>query len=159
MVSADIVLIESDSGITAIGGGSVTINGSTAGRNIILGSATDAAAAVELSDAELDRLFTQTTIIGTDIAGQVAVISPITHPNSNLTLESGSDILIQADILVPTSLTLRAGDTVSQTAASTITTGTLGTIVDTPDLDAPGGQSSFAGTVTRHPLDDHRQCR
>ena len=88
VVSADRVLIESDSGITATGGGAITINGSTAGRNIILGSATDAAAAVELSDAELDRLFTQTTIIGTDIAGQVAVISAITHPNSNLILQA-----------------------------------------------------------------------
>ena len=85
VVSADRVLIEADSGITTTGNGAVTITGSSASRNIILGSATDAAAAVELSDAELDRLFTQNAIIGTSLAGQVAVQAAITHPNANLT--------------------------------------------------------------------------
>ena len=103
---------------------------------------------MELSDAELDRLFAQTTIIGTSLAGQVAVQAAITHPNANLTLQSESDVLIQADISAPTSLTLRAGDTVTQNAGTTITTGTLSTFVDTPDLDAPGGQTAFAGTVS-----------
>ena len=148
VVSADRVLIESDSGITTTGSGSITITGSSASRNIILGSVTDAAAAVELSDAELDRLFTQNAIIGTSLAGQVAVQAAITHPNANLTLQSESDILIQASISAVTSLTLRAGDTVTQAGATTITTGTLNTFVDTPDLDAPGGQSFFAGTVS-----------
>ena len=148
VVAADRVLIESDSGITATGGGSITINGASASRNIILGSVTDAAAAVELSDAELDRLFAQNVIIGSALAGQVAVQGAITHPNANLTLQSESDVLIQADISAPTSLTLRGGDTVTQDAATTITTGALNVFVDTPDLDAPGGQSAFAGTVT-----------
>ena len=147
-VSADRVLIESDSGITTTGSGAIVITGASTSRNIILGSVTDAAAAVELSDAELDRLFTQNAIIGNQFTGQVAVQAAITHPNANLTLQSQSDILIQASISAVTSLTLRAGDTVTQSGGTTISTGALNIFVDTPDLDAPGGQSFFAGTVS-----------
>jgi Ca2+-binding RTX toxin-like protein len=147
VVNADRILIESDSGISASGTGSVRLTGVSAGRLINIGSATDGVTAVELSDAELDRIFSQNVIIGSSASGQATVVGAITHSNTNLTIESGADVLVQADVTAPGSLTLRAGDNITQTAASTITTGTMKIVVDTPDFDAPGGTNVFGGAL------------
>ena len=103
--------------------------------------------ALELSDAELDRIFSQAVIIGSAFAGQATVVGAITHSNANLAIESGQDVLVQADITTPSTLTLRAANNVTQSAASFITTGTLNIFVDTPDTDAPGGTNTLAGAL------------
>jgi Ca2+-binding RTX toxin-like protein len=147
VVNADRILIEADSGITVNNGGSVTIGTVAAGRQILLGSGTDGVTALELSDAELDRISAASLIIGSASAGQVAVVGALTSTVANVTLRSGADVLVQASITTASSLTLQAADTVVQTAASTITTSHLGVLVDTPDADVPGGTNSFAGVV------------
>ena len=63
-VNADRILIDTDSGITISGSGAIVITGATASRKIELGSATDAAAKMKLSDAEIDRIFAKNVIIG-----------------------------------------------------------------------------------------------
>jgi len=62
VVNADRVLIAAASGITA--SGEIFIRPVTAGRDIVLGSAGDADFALELSDADGDRLFASTVTIG-----------------------------------------------------------------------------------------------
>ncbi len=148
VVNADRVLIESDSGISVSGLGTARITTASVGRSIDIGSATDGVVSLELSDAELDRIFSNTVAIGGTNAGLVRVVGAITHANSNLLIESGrDDVLVQADITTPGSLTLRSANNVTQTAASFITTGTLNVLVDTPDNDGPGGINSFLGAL------------
>ena len=76
IVSADRVLIDAGSGISAPSG-QVTIRPTTEGREMILGSAGDAALAVELSDVELNRIFATSLTLGSAEAGRVRVIAPI----------------------------------------------------------------------------------
>ena len=147
-VAADRVLIESDSGITTSGGGAVSLTVASVGRWIELGPIDDALPNMKLSDAELDRLFADNVIIGSASIGHLIVnAAPISHPNANLTLEAGFSVQVLQSLSSIGSLTLRAADQVLQTTG-TISTGALIVVVDTPDLDDPGGTSSFAGTVT-----------
>jgi hypothetical protein len=71
-VNADRMLISASSGIAA-SAGEVTLRPATDGRAINLGSAGDAALAVELSDAELDRIFTPSLLLGGPDTGTVTV--------------------------------------------------------------------------------------
>ena len=152
IVRADRILIDGGSGISAPGvGHGVTINPFTDGRPIFLGSASDAAFAVELSNLELNRIFTNDLTIGSSTGGIIRVLGAVamTSPGNapNVTLRSATTILIEANLQTVTSLTLNALDNVFQTAASTITTGALVTIVDTPDDDpSTGGVVNFSGT-------------
>jgi len=63
----------------------------TPGRAIDLGSATDASAsALEVSDGELDRLFTQNALVGDGPAGTLTVTSPVDAANApELTIMAG----------------------------------------------------------------------
>ena len=152
IVSADRVLIDGGSGISAPSG-QVTIRPVTEGREMILGSASDAALAVELSDAELNRIFATSLTLGSAAAGRVRVIAPIAAVSAgnapDLTLR-GSDIQVESNITTIGALTLRGGNNVFQTGASVITVGnvTPGIFTALIDDDADdGGIDSLLGTI------------
>ncbi|MBN8964810.1 MAG: VCBS repeat-containing protein [Rhizobiales bacterium] len=149
IVNADRILINSASGIGALSG-QVTLDPATVGREINLGSAGDAAFALELSDAEIDRIFTPTLNIGNDLAGQITVSAAISPANAtNLVLRSGADIAVQAAITTSGSLELRAGDNVFLTSSPTITVGGALTIsVDTLGNDGGAGGVVYLGNAS-----------
>jgi Ca2+-binding RTX toxin-like protein len=139
-VNADRVLISSSSGITA-GSGVVTIQSATAGRDINLGSAGDASVAVELSDAELNRIFTSNLTIGNTGSGAITVSSALGLAGlQNLQLISGTNISLESGVTVGQTLTLLAGDNVLHTAG-TITAPTLAVEVD--DVGDDGNVGGF----------------
>jgi Ca2+-binding RTX toxin-like protein len=140
VASTDRMLIASASGITA-SAGQVTLGTARAGHEIDLGSASDTGFALELSDAELDRIFTPTLTIGNDATGRLTVSSAITPANAqNLVLRSGEDIVLQAGITANGSLELHAGDSLS-TSATIAVSGSLSIFVDT--LGNDGGAGGF----------------
>lgn len=147
VVNADRILIESDSGINVTGTGTARLTVATPGRLIDVGSVTDGVVALELSDAELDRVSASDVIVGSSASGQTTVVGALTRAGTNLTIESGRSVFVQADVTAAT-LTLRAADNVTQTAASFITVGRINVIVDTPDADAPGGTNVFNGALS-----------
>ena len=152
IVSADRVLIDAGSGISAPSG-QVTIRPTTEGREMILGSAGDAALAVELSDVELNRIFATSLTLGSAEAGRVRVIAPIapiSAGNAPDLIIRGSDILVESNITTIDALTLRGGNNVFQTGASVITVGnvTPGIFTALIDDDADdGGIDSLLGTI------------
>jgi Ca2+-binding RTX toxin-like protein len=147
IVNSDMIVIESDSGITTTGNGTVTLRNATFGHEIRVGNPLiEYGLALELSDAELDRIFTQTLIIGGANAGQVTVYNPLTLNMPNLVLMSGSDILIDANITNLGSVTLRAGNDIVQSAGTTIQTGIFNAFIDLVGPDA-GGVLTLNGTV------------
>lgn len=147
VINADRVLIENDSGINVTGGGSATLTGASAGRLINIGSATDGVVALELSDAELDRIVAQKVVIGSGKSGQAAVVGAISHTNAELTIASGADILVQADISTGGTVTLLGMEDVL-VGASLITAATLRVLVDRPDADPWGGANTFEGALS-----------
>ncbi|MGV3492957.1 MAG: hypothetical protein ACO1OY_03740 [Ramlibacter sp.] len=146
VVSADRVLIESDSGIAVSGGGSATLAGVLAGRMINIGSAADGTLALELSDAELDRIVADNVIIGNAASGRATVVGAITHANAGLAIVSGAEVVVQAAITAAGTLTLSSGQHVWM--GSTVEAPTVNVFVDRDDADAEGGTNTFAGTVT-----------
>ena len=71
--------------------GQIILRPATEGREIILGSASDAAFAVELSDGELDRVFASALVIGSTDTGRIREIEPISPGGTaNLTLLSAT---------------------------------------------------------------------
>jgi hypothetical protein len=102
-VSADRVLIAGASGITA-DAGSVTIQQRSAAWNINLGSATDAlATTLELSSAEMDRVFSPALRIG-DLAntGTINVSAAITATNyATLILQNTGTVTGVGSLTVP----------------------------------------------------------
>ena len=86
-INADRLVIDNSSGITALAfGHGVTIQPASSAWAIDLGSVTDAAAStLELSDAELDRIFTHTLRIGSaSNTGDITVSGQITENNAGL---------------------------------------------------------------------------
>ena len=152
IIRADRLLINGGSGISAPSG-DITIRTATDGRAIVLGSATDAAFALELSNVEMNRIFTGGLLtIGSDQAGQLRVIAPINvnavGTAQNLRLESATSILIESGITTVGSLSLRSLDDIFQTSGA-LTTGTLTAIVDFIDDDsAVGGTATFNGAIS-----------
>jgi len=137
-VNADRMAIDAASAISAPGS-TVILRGTTAGREIVLGSASDAAAAVELSSAELNRIFAGRLIIGDISAGQVSVIAPVSPLNvPDVELRSGTNVRVQASITVTNSLTLFAGDNVF-VEPSTINAPTFRILVDQAGDDGGTG--------------------
>jgi hypothetical protein len=152
-VSADRILIDAASGISAPAG-SINIRTTTAGRTILLGSGTDAALAMELSNTELNRIFTPNTLtIGANDGGVVrvvGVISPISAGNApNLILRSSTAVQVEANVTVLNSLVLFSYDDVFQSAASVITAPTLSVFADAIDDDPlTGGVATMFGTIS-----------
>ena len=93
----------------------VTIQPTTAGHAINLGSATDAAAnTVELSDAELDRISAGLLTIGSTNAGAMTLSADISAATpTTVHLRSGSGITATAGGIVETNLAITAGGTVN----------------------------------------------
>ncbi|KAB2948925.1 MAG: hypothetical protein F9K19_24460, partial [Rhizobiaceae bacterium] len=149
IVNADRALIAGTSGISA-NSGQIFLRPAMVGREIDLGSATDAAFALELSDAELDRLFTPTLVIGDDNSGQITVSSALSPANAaDMVLRSGDNIFIQAAITTTGSLELRAGENVVLSAAPTFTVGgALSIFVDTLGNDGGIGGVVDLSTAT-----------
>lgn len=143
-VNADRVLINAASGITS--NGLVTLRPVTAGREILLGSALDSSYAMELSDAELDRITATTLVIGATNSGPLRVIDDITPVNApDLILRSGTDITVSALIHAGLALSLRAGDDLILSSLSSIMTGTFTGFVDINGDDLGRGGSATLG--------------
>ncbi len=146
-INADRVLIAAASGITA-SGGEVTIRAVTDGRDINLGSASDAAFAVELSDAELDRIFSSNLTIGGTASGAVTVSAALTPASvTNLQVISGTNIAVQGAVTVGGTLVLAAGDNLFHTAG-TLSAATLTAQVDNAGDDDGIGGFGALGSVT-----------
>ena len=149
IVNADRMLIGAASGITA-NAGQVVIRPSTSGRQIFLGSASDAALALELSDAEIDRIFSPTLTIGSSSSGSINAVGAFGPANiQDLRLISASNIALGSALTVAGVLRLRAGDDVQLLSASATTAGSLVVFVDeTADDGGIGGVTSFLGALT-----------
>jgi Ca2+-binding RTX toxin-like protein len=148
-INADRLLISASSGITA-NAGQVNLRAVTEGREIHLGSATDAAFALEISDAELDRIFAPTLTIGTATAGSIVANGPLTPANvQNLTLTSGTDVLLNSGLTVLQNLILRAGDNLILGSGSTVTANSVNAFVDiVPQGGGIGGIGLFLGALS-----------
>jgi Ca2+-binding RTX toxin-like protein len=149
VANVDSALISVASGITA-SSGQIILRPATAGREIDLGSASDAAFALELSAAELDRFFATTLTIGGDNTGQITVSSAIAPASTpDLILRSGGDIAVQAAITTNGDLELRAGDNLVLTGAPALTVAdTLSIFVDTLGNDGGAGGIVDLSTAT-----------
>jgi hypothetical protein len=148
IVNADRILISATSGITA-SSGSVTLRPATAGREVVLGSATDGLIDVELSDAELDRISALNLVIGASNAGSITVaaaISPALAPS--VELSSGADIRLDASVTATGTLLVRAGDDLYQNSVSTVTASIFNAFVDQGSGNgAAGGTGVLDGAV------------
>ncbi len=146
-INADRMLINSASGISA-NAGAVFIRPVTAGREMLLGSASDAAFALELSDAELDRIFTPTLTLGSDTTGTISVVGDISPASAaNVLLRSGEDLRLQAGIAVTNSLGLSAGNDLIHTAG-VLSGGTIAAQVDNVGNDGGTGGFGNLGVTT-----------
>jgi len=147
-LNTDRLLIESDSGVSANAGGAVTITTASTGRAINLGSGADGVVALEISDAELDRVFASSVIVGGSSAGDVRVLNDLTTTFANFEIRSGSDITLLSGIST-TNLTLRADDDVLQLFSSSITAATINIFVDQDgEADASGGVGTLSGVTS-----------
>ncbi|QAY77403.1 calcium-binding protein [Sphingosinicella sp. BN140058] len=147
IANADRMLIEGDSGITTTGGGTVRLGTATAGRNILVGSAVDGATALELSDAEMDRITTSGLYVGNVSSGFTSVVGSLTRAAGQLLLQGGTDLWINANITTSAGLSLFAADGVFQAAGTTINAPSLSVVVDSPDSDAAGGTATLGGNL------------
>lgn len=147
-INGDEITIAADSGITA-NAGPVILRPTTAGLGVSLGDGSTAA--LDLSDAEIDRVFANEVIIGSGSAGVLSVVNNISNTNPNLTLLSGDNILVKPGVTLATTggLTLKAGRDIVLSAGSTVNvTGVLNGFVDTPSDDSEGGVLKLLGTLT-----------
>ncbi|HYH37111.1 MAG TPA: MBG domain-containing protein, partial [Azospirillum sp.] len=106
-------------------GQTVTLRSATPGRAVDLGSATDAAAALELSDAELDRITAGTLRIGSATSGAITVSAALSPANAaTLSLLSGAGVAQSGTgALSATNLRLSVGGAVSLgTNSNSVTT-------------------------------------
>jgi Ca2+-binding RTX toxin-like protein len=147
IANVDRLTIAVDSGVTAFNG-TVTLRPQTAGRRIVLGGTTDVGSQLEVSDAELDRIFTPTLVIGGSSAGSITVSSSVTPANAtNLIVQSGTSITVNAGVFVGTAgnLSLRAGDDIAFGAGSGLAvSGTFTACVDYGNTDPGIGGRGYA---------------
>ncbi|MBW8323045.1 MAG: calcium-binding protein [Rhizobium sp.] len=149
IVNADRLTIAATSGITA--SGDIFLRPVTDGRAINLGSLSDLAAALELSDTELNRIFTSGTFtIGSDNAGSILVSAVVSTGGApNVTLRTGETVNFVAGFTTSGLLTVRAGDDVFQLGGTTITAGDVNILVDLAGDDGnQGGFVNVLGTIT-----------
>jgi Ca2+-binding RTX toxin-like protein len=152
-VNTDRMVVNATAGITA-SGGIVSIHPRTGGWAMDLGSVTDGAFALELSDAELDRIFTPTLRLGDSSTGPITISSAVSPAAAtNLLIRGGTDLIFNAALTVTGQLSLRAGDNILQVAASAITATGVDALVDElGDDDNAGGIGIFNGTITAAPI-------
>jgi Ca2+-binding RTX toxin-like protein len=151
IINADNVSLN-EGGINTTGVGQILIRPATPGRAIDIGSGTDLFAALSLSEAELDRLFTLNIGIGDENSGPVEFTAPIS-PNlfpTGLTVRSGTEILVRSSITLDGPLTLQAGNDIFFTAAGSLTTtngGFTGIVDAAQDDGGVGGTARLNGTI------------
>jgi Ca2+-binding RTX toxin-like protein len=147
-LNTDRLVIEADSGISVGGGGTATIATASAGRAINLGVAIDGILSLNISDAELDRIFATNVVVGSDLSGDVTVVSDLTTSFTNFEIRSGNDINVMNGIAA-TNLNLRADGDILQLVGSTITAGVVNIFVDQDGAaDASGGVGTLAGVTS-----------
>jgi Ca2+-binding RTX toxin-like protein len=144
-VRADRMLL--DGRIAASNGGTVALIPSSPGRPTFVGAGTDGVFALELSDAELDRVSAVHLIVGSGEAGPLSVSGSVTLATGELTLRSGANLTIGADVSGPSVVNLLTAANLRQLAGTTITTGSLTAAVDTPDTDSAGGVLTLDGAL------------
>jgi Ca2+-binding RTX toxin-like protein len=123
IANADYIVIETNSGISAVNG-KITLRPHTAGHAVEIGGTQEQTGRLALADAELDRLFAEELLIGGSNAGPVTVvgnISPTFVPD--VTIQSGSDITVNAGVVVQSDLTLRAGGDIALIPGSSVQAG------------------------------------
>lgn len=147
IVNADRIVIDSGSGITTSGSGTVRLTTATTGREILLGSAADGTLALELSDAELDRINTTALLVGSGTSGQASVVGALSRTSGALMIQSGTNVSVGADVTITAGLTLWAAAGVTQDAGSTISAGSVSIVVDNPNVSSAGGVSAIAGSI------------
>ena len=82
------------------------------------GPVTDAAFALELSDAEIDRIFTDRINIGNGLTGPINLTADITPLNApNIALRSGTDITMLAGLIASGAVSIAAGNNLLMTPA------------------------------------------
>lgn len=146
-IAADRAVIDSNA---AVEGGSVSIAPLTSGRDIDLGSAGDAAFALELSDGEMDRFLTSELVVGSFESGSLTLTSAFSRSSfTDLALRSGDDIIVRST-LAADSIAMAAANDVY--VAAGITTAFLGIQIDTPDNDGVGGQLIVQAPVIATPF-------
>ena len=127
-LAADNVDIDPDSGVKSAQG-MITLRPKTADRGVDLGSATDAANLIELSDAESDTLDAQLVRIGSATTGAIAVSAPV-----------GPEL--------PRTLSLITGKSIDGSAAGITAPNLRTTSVGATRLSAPGDADVLAGRVS-----------
>jgi len=152
-VRADRILINDASAITA-SLGTVLLLPFTDGREILVGAGGEVLNALELADAELDRIFTGNLQIGNSESGRLTVLAAVSPANAtDVNLRSGEDIRINDSITVGGVLTLFAGDNIYQGISSTITASRINAFVDGAASDGGvGGIGRFAGSLAASPI-------
>jgi hypothetical protein len=147
-INADEITIAADSGITA-STGTVTLKPTTPGLRVNL-SAGDVAYALDLTDAELDRVFAPTLVVGSSTAGALTISADISSTIANLSLITGDNLNLGAFTFSTTgNLTLKAGRNLTLATGSTLNvTGALQGFVDTPSNDPEGGILTLLGSLT-----------
>jgi hypothetical protein len=142
VVNADHVVLSAAAGISA-SAGTVTLRPVTEGWGVDLGSGADSAFALELSDAELNRIFTPTLTVGGVSSGPVRVVAALTPATiQDLTLISETDIWTGNAVTVAGTLKLIAGNNLFHTGG-TLSAAVLSAQVDNADED--NGMGGFGG--------------
>ena len=156
VVNADRIVIGANSGIYA-DAGTVTLRPLTAGWDVNLGSATDAAiGTLELSRDELNSIVTPTLSVGSTSTGNVRVTDRVGPTVSQFEIVSGADIIAEAGSQLSSNdaVILRAADNVQLLYGSETFANTLSLFVDGPDSDPGVGafgtvnEGVFAGSTT-----------
>lgn len=149
-IISDRVVIESDSGVNA--STAASIRPVTAARPVDLGSITDLAAALEISDAEVDRIFAPLLVIESFI-GSTTVTQPISF-NNELLLIFGTAITAAGpgSLSAPT-LTFTDSNSILRTwtidaAAVTVSPGAAIPYTGVTTLNVNGGSGDDTFNVT-----------
>ncbi|MCW9034381.1 MAG: filamentous hemagglutinin N-terminal domain-containing protein, partial [Rhodospirillales bacterium] len=133
---------------TVNSGTATTTLATTAGNTINLGTNAGAANALELTDAELDRVTAGNIIVGSTTAGAVTVSADISPANATLLrIRSGSTITGTAGGITETSLGLVAGGAINFTDTTTNVT-TLAASTTTGDITFTEADGFTVGTVS-----------
>lgn len=121
----------------------------TAGRDVLLGSPADGGGALEISDAELDRITTASLFIGGSDAGDISVVGAVSPALvSTVTLQGSGDIWFSADFAVSGVLNAYA-DNIYQLAATGISATNFNVFVDRTGPDGnTGGVANFQGGIS-----------
>ncbi len=151
VVVADTMQIASG-GLNTTGVGAVTLRPLGAGRAIDIGSTLDSPGTLAISDDELDLMFTLNLNIGDATTGPAQVSAPLTpFIVDNLRVQSSGDIVVNAAISLPRSLTLLAGDDLIFTAAGSFASangGFLGYADNAQADDNAGGTAILDGVIS-----------